>query len=88
MTGSGRERNLRGMPWLTMVIAKGDHPEHIAVVIEGAAKVVAPPQVPADVRAAATGDSADLAPRAEPLRTVRDLKRIEGDSPGGLDDPR
>ena len=56
MAGSVRERNLRGMPWLTMVIAEGDHPEHIAVIIEGAAEVVAPPQVPADVRAAATGD--------------------------------
>jgi hypothetical protein len=39
-----------------MVIAEGDHPEHIAVIIEGPAEVVAPPQVPADVRAAATGD--------------------------------
>jgi hypothetical protein len=65
MTGSVRERNLRGMPWLTMVIAEGDHPEHIAVLIEGAAEVVAAPQVPANVRAAATGDSADLAPRAD-----------------------
>ncbi len=37
-------RNLRGTPWLTMVIA------------EGPAEVVAPPEVPADVRAAATGD--------------------------------
>ena len=55
MVGSVRERNLRGMPWLTMVIAEGDHPEHIAVIIEGPAEVVAP-QVPADVRAAATGD--------------------------------
>jgi hypothetical protein len=56
MAGSVRERNLRGTPWLTMVIAEGDHPEHIAVIIEGAAELVAPPQVPADVRAAATGD--------------------------------
>ena len=56
MAGSVRERNLRGMPWLTMVIAEGDYPEHIAVIIEGGAEVVAPPQVPADVRAAATGD--------------------------------
>ena len=39
-----------------MVIAEGDHPEHIAVIIDGPAEVVAPPQVPADVRAAATGD--------------------------------
>ena len=35
MAGSVRERNLRGTPWLTMVIAEGDHPEHIAVIIEG-----------------------------------------------------
>jgi Pyridoxamine 5'-phosphate oxidase len=56
MAGSVRERNLRGMPWLTMVIAENDHPEHIAVIIEGPAEVVAPSQVPADVRDAATGD--------------------------------
>ena len=56
MAGSVRERNLRAAPWLTMVIAEGDHPEHIAVIIEGPAEVVAPPQVPADVRAAATSD--------------------------------
>src|SRR5580700_703787 len=56
MAGSIRERNLRGTPWLTMVIAEGDHPEHIAVIIEGPAEIVAPPQVPADVQAAATGD--------------------------------
>ena len=51
-----RERNLRGTPWLTMVIAEGDHPVHIAVIAEGPAEVVALSQVPADVRAAATGD--------------------------------
>jgi hypothetical protein len=56
MADSVRERNLRGTPWLTMVIAEADHPEHIAVLIEGPAEVVAPPQVPADVRAAVTGD--------------------------------
>lgn len=56
MAGSVRERNLRGTPWLTMVIAEGDHPEHIAVITEGPVEVVAPPQVPADVRAAVTGD--------------------------------
>ena len=56
MAGSVRERDLRGTAWLTMVIAEGDHPEHIAVIIDGPAEVVAPPQVPADVRAAATGD--------------------------------
>jgi hypothetical protein len=56
MTGSVRERNLRGAPWLTMVIAEADHPVHIAVIIEGPAEVVAPSRVPADVRAAVTGD--------------------------------
>jgi general stress protein 26 len=56
MAGSVRERNLRGTPWLTMVIAEGDHPEHITVIVEGPAEVVAPPQVPEDVQAAVTGD--------------------------------
>jgi hypothetical protein len=56
MAGSVRERNLRGTPWLTMVIAEEDHPVHIAVIVEGPAEVVAPSDVPADVRAAATGD--------------------------------
>ena len=44
MAGSVRERNLRGTPWLTMVIA------------EGPAEVVTPPEVPADVLSAVTGD--------------------------------
>jgi hypothetical protein len=56
MAGSIRERNLRGTPWLTMVVAESDHPQHIAVIIEGPAEVVVSPQVPADVRAAATAD--------------------------------
>ena len=56
MAGSVRERNLHGTPWVTMVIAEGDHPEHVAVIAEGPAEVVAPPQVPADVRAAAAAD--------------------------------
>jgi Pyridoxamine 5'-phosphate oxidase len=56
MAGSVRERNLRSTPWLTMVITEGDHPVHIAVLIEGPAEVVAPPQVPADVQAAAASD--------------------------------
>src|SRR5215470_16598239 len=43
-------------PWLTMVIAEADHPHHIAVIAEGPAKVVASPEVPADVRAAVAGD--------------------------------
>jgi hypothetical protein len=56
MAGSVRERNLRGTPWLTMVIAEGDHPVHIAVLIEGPAEIVEPPQVPADVLAVSTSD--------------------------------
>ena len=56
MADSVRARNLHGTPWLTMVIAEADHPEHIAVIAEGPAKVVAPSEVPADVRAAVTGD--------------------------------
>lgn len=56
MAGSVRERNLRRTPWLTMVIAEGDHPEHIAVIIEGPTEVIEPPQVPADVRDTASAD--------------------------------
>src|SRR5215475_2882502 len=56
MAGSVRERNLRRTPWLTMVIAEGDHPVHIAVIAEGPAEILTPQQVPADVRAAVTGD--------------------------------
>jgi hypothetical protein len=56
MAGSVRERNLRRTPWLTMVIAEGDHPVHIAVIAEGPAGTVVPSEVPADVRAAATAD--------------------------------
>jgi Pyridoxamine 5'-phosphate oxidase len=56
MAGSVRERNLRRTPWLTMVIAEEDHPVHIAVIAEGPAEVVTLPEVPADVRAAVTGD--------------------------------
>jgi nitroimidazol reductase NimA-like FMN-containing flavoprotein (pyridoxamine 5'-phosphate oxidase superfamily) len=56
MAGSIRERNLRATPWLTMVIAEGDDDEHIAVIIEGPAEVVALSEVPADVRAAAPSD--------------------------------
>ena len=33
VAGSVREQNLRSKPWLTMVIAEGDHDDHIAVSI-------------------------------------------------------
>ena len=56
VAGSVRERNLRAAPWVTMVIAEGDHDEHVAVLIEGTAEVVEPSLAPADVRAAVSGD--------------------------------
>jgi Pyridoxamine 5'-phosphate oxidase len=56
VAGSVRERNLRTKPWLTMVVAEGDHNDHIAVLIEGSAEVVEPSLAPSDVRAAVTGD--------------------------------
>jgi hypothetical protein len=56
MAGSVRERNLRRTPWLTMVIAEGDNPVHIAVIAEGPSEVVTPQEVPADARAAVTSD--------------------------------
>jgi hypothetical protein len=56
VAGSVRERNLRAEPWLTMVIAEGDHDEHIAVLIEGSAEVVEPSLAPSDVRAAVSGN--------------------------------
>jgi hypothetical protein len=39
-----------------MVIAEGDHPVHIAVIAEGPTEIVTAQEVPADVRAAVTGD--------------------------------
>jgi general stress protein 26 len=56
MAGSVRERNVRRTPWLTLVIAEGDHPVHIAVITEGPVEVVELEQVPADVRAEMSGD--------------------------------
>jgi general stress protein 26 len=54
--GSVRERNLRSQPWLTMTITEGDRDSHVVVLVEGPASVVAPASVPAEVRAAVTGD--------------------------------
>jgi hypothetical protein len=56
VAGSVRERNLRATPWLTMVITEGDHGEHVVVILEGPAEVVAPAEVPGDVRSAARAD--------------------------------
>jgi hypothetical protein len=54
--GSVRERNVRAQPWLTMTISEGDRGHHVVVLVEGAATVVAPADVPAEVLAAVTGD--------------------------------
>jgi Pyridoxamine 5'-phosphate oxidase len=56
VAGSVRERNVRGTPWLTMVVAEGERGDHIVVIIEGPAEMVPPDKVPGDVRAVATGD--------------------------------
>lgn len=74
MAGSVRARNLRETPWLTMVIAEGDHPEHVAVIVEGPAAEVALAEVPDDVRAAVTGDwvSAWIRMTAERLLSYAD----------------
>jgi general stress protein 26 len=81
MAGSVRERNLRGTPWLTLVIAEGDHAEHIAVLVEGPAQVVPSSEVAEDVRAAVTGDwvSAWIRLTAERLLSYAE----EGTSPEG-----
>ncbi len=56
VAGSVRERNLRATPWLTMVITEGDRGEHVVVILEGPAELIAPAEVPGDVRSAARGD--------------------------------
>jgi hypothetical protein len=59
VAGSVRERNLRATPWLTMVITEGDRGEHVVVILEGPAEIIAPTEVPDDVRSAARGDWVD-----------------------------
>jgi len=54
--GSARERNVRGQPWLTVTVTEGDRDAHIVVLLEGPARVIPAAEVPADVRAAVTGD--------------------------------
>jgi general stress protein 26 len=54
--GSVREHNVRAQPWLTMTITEGDRNAHVVVLMEGAASVVAPANVPADVLTTVTGD--------------------------------
>jgi general stress protein 26 len=56
VAGSVRERNLRAQPWLTMVVTEGDRDQHVFVLLEGPAEIVASADVPADVRAEVSGD--------------------------------
>jgi predicted pyridoxine 5'-phosphate oxidase superfamily flavin-nucleotide-binding protein len=56
VTGSVRERNVRQQPWVTLVVAEGDHDHHVVVLVEGTAAMLAPDDVPADVRAQLSGD--------------------------------
>ena len=53
---SVRERNVRTEPWMTMTVTEGDRDSHVVVLVEGPAEVVALAAVPAEVRAAVTGD--------------------------------
>lgn len=56
VAGSVRERNVRGEPWMTLVVTEGDRGDHLLVIVEGPAGIVEPADVPADVRAAIGGD--------------------------------
>lgn len=56
VSGSVRERNVRARPWLAMTITEGDRNAHVVVLVEGAASIVAPAEVPGDVLAAVKGD--------------------------------
>ena len=56
VAGSVRERNVRYKPWLTLTVTEGDRGTHAVVLIEGPADIVPGSEVPADVRAAVTGD--------------------------------
>lgn len=56
VAGSVRERNVRAQSWLTMTISEGDRDHHVVVLVEGAARLFAPADVPTDVRAAVSGD--------------------------------
>ena len=59
VAGAVRERNVRHQPWLSLVVSQGDHGDqgtHVFVLIEGRGTVVAPAEVPPDVRARADGN--------------------------------
>jgi hypothetical protein len=79
VAGSARERNVRAHPWLTLVVAEGDREDHIAVLLEGPADVLAPADVPADVRDANKSDWVSVWIR---LRAERVLSYASKDAPG------
>jgi hypothetical protein len=54
VAGAARERNVRTQPWMTLTVTEGERTGHVVVLIEGPADI--PDYVPADVRAAVTGD--------------------------------
>lgn len=56
-TGGGtvRERNIATQPWVSLVISEGDRGEHVLVIAEGPAEIVASAEVPPQAQAAASG---------------------------------
>ena len=70
MAGSIRERNLHTQPWLVLVVAEGDHAEHIAVIVEGPCAVAAPDDVPSEVAATAQGPWVSVWLRLEAQRLL------------------
>ena len=56
VTGAVRERNVIHQPWVSLVVSQGEHREHVIVIVEGSAAIVAPGDVPPDVRSRASSD--------------------------------
>jgi nitroimidazol reductase NimA-like FMN-containing flavoprotein (pyridoxamine 5'-phosphate oxidase superfamily) len=42
LAGTVRERNIQRQPWASLVITEGDANEHVVVIIEGPAQMIAP----------------------------------------------
>jgi len=84
VAGSVRERNVRHEPWLTMTITEGDRDAHVVVLIEGPADVLSSADVPADIRAAVTGDWAAAWIR---LKAGRLLSYASARAPTATDPP-
>jgi hypothetical protein len=47
--GTVRERNVRAVPWLVLVVAEGDSSEHVTVIVEGAGAIVHAAGAPAGI---------------------------------------